>query len=56
MIDPELAPLLGGQEFDPEMLGELGARYGLEFRPESVFQLCEEHGLDHPMLHMGEAP
>lgn len=49
----ELAPLLGGPEFDPSVLGELGARYGLEFQPESVFRLCEEHGLDHPMLHMG---
>ncbi len=37
-------------------VGELAARYGLELRPESIFGLCEEHGLDHPMLHMGVGP
>lgn len=50
----ELAALLAGPDFDPAQSGELGARYGLEFQPESVFGLCEEHGLDHPMLHMGD--
>jgi Cupin domain len=50
----ELAAVLGGSEFDPAKLAELGAGYGLEFQPESVPGLCEEHGLDHPMLHMGE--
>jgi mannose-6-phosphate isomerase-like protein (cupin superfamily) len=48
----ELGTILAGGEFDPAGLGELGGRYGLEFQPESVFRLCEEHGLDHPMLHM----
>jgi hypothetical protein len=33
---------------DPAALGELGARYGLEFQPESVPRLCEEHGLRFP--------
>ena len=33
---------------DPEALGPLGARYGLEFKPGSVPQLCEEHGLTFP--------
>ena len=28
----------------------LGARYGLEFDPESLPRLCEEHGLTHPLL------
>jgi methylated-DNA-[protein]-cysteine S-methyltransferase len=28
----------------------LGARYGLEFDPESVPRLCAEHGLIHPLL------
>jgi mannose-6-phosphate isomerase-like protein (cupin superfamily) len=51
----ELGAVLGGGEFDPAKLAELGAGYGLEFQPESVPKLCEEHGLDHPMLHMGEA-
>jgi len=42
-----------GADFDPAQLGEIGGRYGLEFDPESVPRLCAEHGLDHPMLHMG---
>jgi mannose-6-phosphate isomerase-like protein (cupin superfamily) len=49
----ELAAVLAGGPFDPEKLGALGADYGLEFKPETVFELCAEHGLDHPMLHMG---
>ena len=50
----ELGTIMEAPEFDPAQLGELGARYGLEFQPDSVPRLCEEHGLDHPMLHMGE--
>jgi mannose-6-phosphate isomerase-like protein (cupin superfamily) len=50
----ELAAMLEAPNFDPAQLGELGARYGLEFQPDSVPRLCEEHGLDHPLLHMGE--
>ncbi len=36
---------------DPEKLGELGERYGIEFQPDSIPQLCEEHGLEHPLLN-----
>ena len=43
----------GSFSLDPASLRELGGRYGLEMDPGSVFRLCEEHGLDHPMLHMG---
>jgi mannose-6-phosphate isomerase-like protein (cupin superfamily) len=50
----ELATVLAGQDFDPALLGELGARYGLEFQPDSVPRLCEEHGLYHPMLDANE--
>jgi mannose-6-phosphate isomerase-like protein (cupin superfamily) len=46
----ELAKLMAGPELDPAQLGELGARYGLEFDPESVPRLCAEHGLTHPLL------
>lgn len=28
--------------------GELGLRYGIEFRPESIPELCAEHGLRFP--------
>jgi len=35
---------------DPAELADLGARYGLEFDPESVPRLCAEHGLTHPLL------
>jgi len=50
----ELGAIMEAPEPDPAQLGELWARYGLEFQPDSVPRLCEEHGLDHPMLHMGE--
>jgi mannose-6-phosphate isomerase-like protein (cupin superfamily) len=46
----ELDALQRSPDFQPEQLGELGARYGLEFQPESLPQLCEEHGLEHPLL------
>jgi len=48
----EMASLVSRPDLDPAQLGELGARYGLELKPETVPQLCAEHGLDHPMLHM----
>ena len=38
-IDPSDGEALGAA------IGELGARYGLEFDPESVPRLCAEHGL-----------
>ena len=41
-------------EFDAEKLAELGAGYGLYFKPETVPELCAEHGLTHPMLEMLE--
>ena len=41
----DLAALSEAPDFHPGQVDELGARYGLEFRPESVSQLCEEHGL-----------
>jgi len=49
----EMASLVSRPDLDPAQLGELGARYGLELKPETVPQLCAEHRLDHPMLHMG---
>ena len=49
----EMASLVSRPDLDPAQLGELGARYGLELKPETVPQLCAEYGLDHPMLHMG---
>jgi mannose-6-phosphate isomerase-like protein (cupin superfamily) len=50
----EFAELQAG-EFDPQELAELGAHYGHYFKPETVPQLCEEHGLTHPMLEMLQA-
>jgi len=44
----ELGELREQPDFSPEMLGPLGGKYGLEFRPESVPRLCEEHGLTFP--------
>ena len=49
----EMGAAMAAPDFEPALLGEIGARYGLEMKPESVAQLCGEHGLDHPMLHMG---
>jgi mannose-6-phosphate isomerase-like protein (cupin superfamily) len=51
----EAATLLTSTPPDPTAIGELAARYGLELQLDSVPRLCEEHGLDHPMLHRGEA-
>ena len=48
----ELGEVMSGDGFDPAALGQIGARYDLEFDPESVPRLCEEHGIDHPLLHM----
>ncbi len=39
-----------GADPDPSKLLGLGARYGIEFEPESVPRLCAEHGLTHPLL------
>ena len=51
----EFATLLASPPPDPTATEELAARYGLELQLDSVPRLCEEHGLDHPMLHAGEA-
>jgi mannose-6-phosphate isomerase-like protein (cupin superfamily) len=47
----ELGEAIESGTAGPEKLGELGDKYGLEFQPETVAQLCEEHGLEHPMLN-----
>jgi mannose-6-phosphate isomerase-like protein (cupin superfamily) len=44
--------LMGRVGFDPAAIAELAGKAGLEVKPETIPQLCEEHGLDHPMLHM----
>jgi mannose-6-phosphate isomerase-like protein (cupin superfamily) len=48
----EMHELMGRVGFDPEAIAGLAAGYGLEVQPESIPRLCEEHGLDHPLLHM----
>ena len=45
----ELGEMQKQPDFSPEQMGTLGARYGLEFQPESVPGLCEEHGLVFPV-------
>ena len=47
------AVMESGAEPDPAGLAELGDRYGLEFQPESIPRLCEEHGLVHPLADAG---
>jgi len=49
----EMGEIMSGGAFDPAALDGVGERYGLEFDPDSVARICAEHGLDHPMLHMG---
>jgi|SRR5215218_10128254 len=41
----ELVDLVGGGPLDPSQVGELGARYGLEAKPDSIPALCERFGL-----------
>ena len=48
----ELGTNLASADVDiPSLFGELTERYGIEFQPESVPPLCEEHGLEHPLLN-----
>ena len=44
----ELGELRAQPDFDPSKIPPLGAKYGIEFRPESIPGLCEEHGLSFP--------
>ncbi len=45
----EMAEMIGGSDFSPEKMAELGGTYGLEAKPETIPGLCEEHGLEHPL-------
>jgi mannose-6-phosphate isomerase-like protein (cupin superfamily) len=47
----ELGTAIESGQMSDEKFAELGDRYGIEFKPETVAQLCEEHGLEHPMLN-----
>jgi mannose-6-phosphate isomerase-like protein (cupin superfamily) len=46
----EVATAMGSPEFDEQQMAELASRYGLELQPDSVPELCGQHGLSHPML------
>ena len=48
----ELGAAMASPDFQPGELGEIGARYGLEFDPESIPRICAEQGLTHPLLEM----
>ena len=48
----EMAEVMASEGFGPEKLTALAQRYGLEVDPQSIPGLCEEHGLDHPLLHL----
>ena len=39
----------GGPE--PEQFGYLGEKYGIEFQPETVAEICDKYGLEHPLLN-----
>jgi mannose-6-phosphate isomerase-like protein (cupin superfamily) len=44
----ELVEVLAAGPPDPEQVGELAGRYGLEMDPASIPDLCAEHGLVFP--------
>jgi mannose-6-phosphate isomerase-like protein (cupin superfamily) len=48
----ELGDLVAVPEPDLAAIGELNTRYGLEMKPETVPELCREHGLTHHLLEM----
>src|SRR3954469_14345696 len=48
----ELGDLMATPEPDLAAMQALNVRYGLEMRPETVPEICKEHGLTHPMLEM----
>jgi mannose-6-phosphate isomerase-like protein (cupin superfamily) len=45
---------MSSPDFDPEQMPELAARYGIDMKPESIAQLCEQHDLTHPMLQTSQ--
>jgi mannose-6-phosphate isomerase-like protein (cupin superfamily) len=45
----ELAALQERPDFDPSILAEVAARYGLEVDPEGTARVCAEHGLEFPV-------
>jgi mannose-6-phosphate isomerase-like protein (cupin superfamily) len=49
----EIAGAMATLQDDPGAMGAIGERYGIDFDPASVPRLCAEHGLDHPLLHIG---
>src|SRR5690348_17605096 len=44
----ELGPIAAGGAPDPDVMGELCARYALDMQPETVGELCERFGLWFP--------
>jgi len=44
----ELGPIAAGGAPDPEVMGELCARYALDMQPETVGELCSRFGLWFP--------
>jgi mannose-6-phosphate isomerase-like protein (cupin superfamily) len=45
----EMAELQKDPAFGPEMMGPLGAKYGLEFDPAGTERVVAEHGLKFPL-------
>ena len=48
----EMGEQVATHGFDPERQAALAESYGLEAKPESIPEICKEHGLDHPLLNM----
>jgi mannose-6-phosphate isomerase-like protein (cupin superfamily) len=50
----ELGELVAAPQPDLAAMEALNERYGIEMKPETVFEICREHGLWHPMLEMAQ--
>ena len=49
----ELGEAVEKGEVDDALWPYLSERYGIEFQPETVPELCEKYGLEHPLFEQG---
>jgi mannose-6-phosphate isomerase-like protein (cupin superfamily) len=52
----EMAAVVAAPALDPEKIGEIAARYGLEYDLDRVPVVCAEHGLRFPPFEQGSNP
>ena len=49
----ELGEAVEKGEVNDALWGHLSERYGIDFQPETVPELCEKYGLEHPLFEQG---